>query len=940
MIRLAWHTRKPRLLRHCVRFASFQPAQCIISDKVYRDELQLEVASAMARRKPFLDPWAVQPKIVGAAPLEKRLETPTAWSEVANIEGAPETGAMVEFHNVENDNADLGIVVAPAQLRFNQHYNRCIVLTASNELTRVHPQDMTLVTSPVVDPSWVHSLQILPNRFDETHRGRLLLVDTVCHFWHHAHSFLVKDLAAVHANVCSEHHANAVFLSTVVKLLPRPAVSSRFDQAAYMYKVHLEMANDPARWMVPACTPWKQPSNTVYEHCTNDTPKRFCYFANPASSMEHLAAFLQSPEQGAAFVELARELTMEKRLYDDLVVHLSVLEKKHLHALAALKHAVLYPHPKLTALLLQSPRDIYSMLTEIGLYDNHKNPLTDIVLSAGLAGEALPSQLAAATPKDLRPSPLELASARMVASGFAEDKFPHLRTQRTYYKGHIVYALPSDGLHQLAVSIEKVNSRKYLVHIHVPDVAARIHPASTVFEEMARHRHSLSALRPLLDDDAIELLAKNMRQELSFKASAQQDFLSVGDTLAQREQPHQTCMTVSFEYHTYDASPLLDVSGRVSVSFDRLSNTQVKALDWTSLNEVLSGAFEPRILSNFRLFNRRKQPETIGLTEADSHDINLISSILQAHLMARNRMSATVAHEHELSISLRRKLRFSGEQLVTDVEAKAGGNAKAVAFCHEAKAFVGHLVSLFCAKESIPVFGLSQGLVETFEDDEVFVSHSNKLLPNFHGLSYFQTLMARDETGRVSLPAFLINSNYLARPSLGLAFEPHTQLGLPHGLVDVTDAMYSMASYWNQLQLLLHTHAKHAFQEKYFQLIRRFSHLRSLGYALHGPLDEQTLQCQLRKMQEAAAGARYIVGVHRRYWALKALEQSLDDFSATCIVTRKRGDKTLALCKEYGVEVEVEVWDDAAIGAVLQCDKVLYLDVASGMCVMRQQTPY
>lgn len=970
-----------------------------VPDALYRDEAQLNLQKYMSQRKQFLDPnslfVSMPHKDTHNLILENTFEPTQTWDEITtnNRTLAPCPGSIIKYHDTEKDSNRLAVVVRELQSKFNENHNKLIVLTLENELSRVYPQDINFVTYQVFDAAWIVSLDILYHRFAEDYEPRLQLVDILRLFINTTRELqpeVQAELKKIYATIASQNNANATSLLAVTSFIDTQ-FQSYFHQSAFLMAIHLEMCRDATRWIVLLCLP-RRTTNLASLHCSNDIAPDVAYFANLLNNHDAILDFLSYDntklEDFDSYLQLLIELP---KSFDDLTLELNIWHgKPFLNAFKAMTFALVYPHTmivnalgKLKAIGTNSVNigDIERCLEKLGLFNNPKNPLTDVLLSSNTMGKPALDQLVVASPKELKPSQTQLTSARMLPLRELNDKFRHLRSVRNYYLDHIIFMLPSDTkFSSIGVSLEKINARRYLINIHVPDVAARIAPASSLFEEMSKYNFSFRNLKGLIDEELIENIAKNVREELLLRSEPRNnaEYFSVGDLKDnQQSSKSKTCMTITFEYNTFALSPLKDLDNGVSITFDRILPLQVKELSWDLLDDALSGRLETGILDSFRLFNRRKPVEEkeskVHLDERDILDLGFIYNVMKTHFSTRSIRCASeplpAVFQRSLSRSLSYKTKGEEEFIQTDLSISSTANfmkmKKARFFTGEILTFLDSLVASFCYREAIPVIARGDDLLypeegtpsyEGLEKDEVFVSHDNKLLPNYYCNSYYQAIMAKDRDGFVSLPALFIGNNYLGKPYFSTNGSTYLLTkGLPRGRVRISNALSSLEAYLNQLQILSFLSQQNIPSRSYLHLVTQTSHFKALGYPVHGPLSERFMSDQIVKLQDAKLGGDYLVERYNRYWKLKYLEQQLnaqddDDELPTfsCVVTRMGHDLDLntklarCWCNELALEVDLLVhpYSDFTIGSSVTADKVMYLNAVEDTCVMRSKGDY
>lgn len=983
-----------------------------IPDAIYRDENQLKLQIFVNSRKQFYNSgvnFVASPhNNVNDVIFENTFEPTQTWEEITinNRTLKPVAGSIIEFYDFETDESALAVVLRELQSKFNENHNKLVVLTLKNELKRVYPQDINFIAYQVFDAEWVSSLDILYHRFMEDYPLRLQMVDILSLFIEVTESFhpLVKnELRRLYANVASSDHANSTSLLSITNLIKTPHLQSYYHQAALLMAIHLEMCRDVTRWMVLLCLP-KQTTNLASLHCSNDIPQETIYFANSLNNYDAITDFLSySDDKLELFRKCVQSLLDIPKDYDELILFLTIWQgKPYMNAFKLMMFALIYPHSRLMSRIhtvIASSQDefktrlteVESLLHRVGILNNPKNPLTDVILSANISGRPSLDQLAVASPKDLKPSMPEIRSAQMLSLGLLKDNFTHLRNKKLYYPDHTIYMLPSeDGYPRIGVSVEKLNTRKYLINIHVPDVVTRLSPSSAAFDEISKHSFSLFGLRNLIDQNQISLLAKNVRDLLISKGNIKEvKYVNVSDSSPQEiTKLDRTCMTVSFEYNTFALSPLKKLENGVSISFDNIGAVAVKELSLNLLDDAISGRLEPSILRPFKLFNKT-QKEMLPklqpvLNEKDLLNLGFLFGSMKTHYGTRKLRCASSPLPTSFKRLISRQLTYAEhadrDEINTNLvlaSAEDGKVSNALYFIQETKLFLDSLVSAYCQREGIPAFARGDDLLDSNDeegqilkpedaDDEVLISHENILLPNYYCNSYYQAILAKDGNGFLSLPAFFIGNNYLGKQALTLTRcgPSLLRLGLPGGRVNVSDAIDSVEAYLNQLQILSHINLQHTRSSSYLGLVKKSSPLKSLGYPVHGPLSDKILRKQVSRLQDSELGSRYISDRHNRYWKLKYLEQKLssqgvetmdgqasyqsEETVFTCVITSLGHDIDLnqrlvrGWCVELGMEVDLlaHFYNDLTIGSTVKGNKVLYLNAIEGICILQYRDEF
>ena len=904
---------------------------------------------------------------------------PTLW-ETATAARPPAEGSMVEFR--ANGVLCLGAVVAAPTKMFDERANKLRVATVNETVVDVDMGDVTFVAHQVVrlakaDANAHSELNIqltqgpvqesgqasVPHKVHATQNPRefvgngckyrpvfplvrlfAALADT---FRAHAASALRAHYAAVaapHAATCTSLAVAAAAVEPDPRSLP-----SYFHQGALLWAVHCAMRADAARWTVPL----PPSSNIVWRRCLNTLPPAPIYLANSVATMDAVAALLAAlPADCDALDSFLCDL--EARPHDAAALFNLWEGRRHRAALTALRHAVVCPHPRLMDRLSKlrvlrknsatcsslQPRHVYDLLTRIGVY----NSSTDIVLSAGLAGLPREQALAAAKDSDIAPGPVVRSG-----SSAPPDLFSHLRSA-TILEVYAVEGAP------FAFSLAKISPRRYKLSIHVSDVAAHVEPASALFERWTQTLANY--FRVGGGPSPLGAVADNLSLSGRPGERPASRFFRVGDASSTNVLSESTCLTISLDYHTERTDPLADLSLFVNISFDRVGDVRV-----LSLAELEDRLRPEEHLLAFRLFTRAHT----STSTADKFVANFVNNILERYRTTRNRRCAALADQSMLEKDITfdadtNEPEDRNQELVDEAANLAngvltdrdGGNCtkdtpkgvhirslatpRASRFVRELEILAGSMAGTFCLRESIPVFAEGQELMLT-PSDEVYISHNNRLLPNFEANSYYQTILARDAAGNVSPAAYFAGNNYLAPSRLHTSADTvHVPLGLNTGYVDV-DASSSIAAYVNQLQLIAFIHASTVAKTPLLTRVAIFSELHARGYPLHGPHTSEVLATHLQSMEDARLGAQYISELRSTFWKLRYVEQTHESYQ--CIITRagpvSNGRKLWhAFCEQLALEITVESDHNLAVGSVVTTNDLVHVNAVDGVCIIKQ----
>lgn len=946
-------------------------------------------------RRPFLNPTNFFPDVeitdpaISTLALEHTFQLLKEWQQLCRKSTSEPVvpGSIIEFITA-NSELQLGVVLRKPSSQFHHFHNRMIVLAMNNELVRVHSQDLTFVANEVYDCDWIKSLDILQNRFNEAYESRTRLVQLVHYFLATARKFqiVIEELSPqVYSHVASSNGASPVSLLKLVNTITafrEMTFISYLHQSAFLLAIHHHLCSDFKHWIVPGCMPLERTTNLSLLRFSNSVPAVGIYFSTPISLMAHCQEFMSFGDQKfVQFDDFVSRIFEAKPSYDDLTLAFTIWEGKEFYSiLQMIKFAIVYPHVELLKQLSKSScfgpstlsqRTLYEFLVKLGIYENSYNYMSDPLLSAEVAGELKPLVLAASSLRDLKAS----SPCRSVSTSLTEDltdKFRHLRSKQ-FFSDHVIYIVPGcKG--NVAVSLEKANSRKYFINFHVVDPTTKLSPSSDFFVEWVLSTALLNDWNTLKDSDMSRLLPRSVLEKILFSESdfsKTSDYFRVGDVLTDRKaetvNKFQSCMTIKLEYNPSQSDLLKNLSERISVSFDDISKSKIISLDSELLEFSLLTKGQSSILGTLRLFDFSKaaREKQLRVGEQDHQNLNFVFSFLKIHFMFRNRNYATVVEPSGFKEKLKKIHSFDKRTgaIAKDLQLQTEAPCpRSLFFKEEVQVALGALCASFCNLHKIPVYYQNQTFADkndSTEQEGVMIKHNNSFFPEFTANSYFLTAFARDASGYVSALASLFAFNHLSRVHL----EPgthgsHISYGLEKGFVNVSDPTENVEAFLNQLQMLAHVHFRTVVESKLVLKMTRFAYLKALGYHIHGPMDVSVLQSQANDLECASIGANYFRQKLNRYWLLKKIEQDPYCFPLfTCIITLvhedssdpanlsttlldQRQDKCVmisAYCEELELEVLVLIPADmdCKIGRELIATRVISIDAISGQIVLK-----
>lgn len=916
----------------------------------------------------------------------------------------PFIGSLVEFIDPITNKNSFAMVLKPAESKFNENYNKLTVLTVDNELINISPQFVTLHLNRIFNCDWISSLQVMENRFNDQYSPRIQLLSMIKQFLNDSTDLMTTlENKGLFNRVFSQFsYSNEITCITLPQIITSFQLeydladliySSYFYQSVLLMSCHLHLANNPSNWLVSSCYRSGNLSNIILKGCSNMLPSLSLYMVNSSENslaIQKLESELHHKNSITKYETFLKSLEWKQNSdeafsFENLNYFFHIWEGKQFRTIIdVLKFTIVYPHPHLIEVLEKlsifnevSPKSIYRFLKRMKIYDNDKNQLTDIYLSANIQGQQLKYQLSSSNEMDKTYTQRE--SHHMLQLHEYVDRFNHIRQRNKYYSDHIIYALPfnktSNDVSFLGVSLEKINARKYKINLHIPDITTRLAPNTNLFHNILSNSNYMKSLINLTNGNAFETFFRPVTEHFGFK----------NQSFGQRSET--TCMTISYEYNTFDSNPFHEASGKINFSFDSLDKVKIKPVNWEDLEKLLEAKSH---LNPFKLFKYNseaaKQFEDT-YDEYDHHNLRFLYSVMSSHFKVRNLDGAanndpSIAVDATNASNLTRSLSYDDElkeTIVTKLDTLSQGNPKSKFFINEINMFAGRMTSLFCTKNDIPIYKHVQDLVDnqTFDEieieqdvlnDEVLVSHSNVLLPEYFSSSFYQTLIAKEQTGYLSLPAFLIGKNYLSRSKL-IVSDPnskdnydHIAFGIKGGFIKILDVFNDAEAMLNQLQILSYINVTTSnFQNQSIQIRgkREFPNkqsynLKSWGYNVESPLSLSSLQHQLQNLNNSDNLIQFLGAKHKNFWTLKMLEQRLKEpttfFDSTtrysCIITSVGFDIPAVhkkLCRAYCLDLSLEIdiliddFRSVTVGTNIYCDKVVYIDAITGQCVLQDE---
>lgn len=897
--------------------------------------------------------------------LEKSYAAEKSFKDIveSNDTLSPIIGSIIKYRDPVNENIHTGIVLRNSLSKFNDYYNKLVVLTESNMLDAVYPQDILLHLHGVFDPEWIKSLNILENRHDDTYYSRNNMVNLLTHLINQSKDIQHqissgKNLLKVSYSKHCEDEISAVDLWEIIDSLEfeesfwLQVNRDYFTQCCLLLGTFNAISEQYDMFLLPNM--FSNLSNTnIFNGFSNNLTKPSQVLILPIPifesfrKLESIVANEISLKYCNEFLHslINQQNSVTRKPLSELHVYFNIWEGKTYNSvLDVIKFASIYPHEKIVSNLSkldifkndQSLNHFTEVLENLGIYSK----TTDIFSSLNLWGHSTVTKKVSFERKEPLTPKFDFLESKNIKRGFNFLETDELGS------GDMIYALPINASLKVGVSLQKLNSRNYNVNIHLPDVVTRISPKSKIFQEMALKCYKkLLTILPFNSSSLFDPRTNDLFDlKEQFTENDFQDFISVGDIGSGVKQKtlkntnDQSCLTLSFKYKTFESNPFKDFKEKVKFSLLDISKVPIKCLDVNTLREALNhkGSSLP-----FTLFRNKASQESHRLTKNDYHNLGFIYNVLRAHFMVRNIDGA---------VNIQLSDTFEKEKFFLD----------------ELDKFSSNLTSYYCKINEIPVILKSQSIMEEqdaagTQADEVLVKHNNLLLPEFHANSYYQTLIARDINGNVSLAAYIIGNNFLSPPKLGLERIRDVPSALGSGYISLLNPGDSFEAFFNQFQIISSMHsdyiAKTLFKSKIdlYKFQKRFAYLKGLGYNLNGPWPNQVVNKYVTSLKNTQIVNKYAYNLVHKYWALRDLEDTLSklniskDLDLECIITSTGYNVPdynfkLAKCfvKDLNIECDILLNEpkSLSIGDVLKSNTVLYLNPSTSTCVLGENASF
>ncbi|KGQ81503.1 hypothetical protein MEO_05485 [Candida albicans P94015] len=911
----------------------------------------------------FINPCSHYNKHTVARPkkIEQFYTPPQNFQDIIdqNENNIPVEGSFVEITRPDFK-PRIGLVVRQALSRFDERYNKLQVLTSDNELIDVSASEVNFHLHQMIPHDFINCQQIVTSRHNKKCKERIRAIEFLDSFINDVVDLKTSmepmfDRIYAQVSTNSISHVTLVDIIDAIKYQETLVIkigSSFYNQCVLLFSIHWCLVSSP-KWIVPNYFANNKLTNVLQGH-SNNFHTRASYFVTPGNisvSISKFMRYMKNPDSHEIIEKFLAQL--KTRNGDELSHFLQVYDGRHLaYILEVIKFAIVYPHDSIIKQLnklasfknCSTPNDLYNKLLDLNIYDKS----TDVVLSSGIVGSS----------DRINVSSADQLQIENLWSGENGDLFRHLRTKKKYYRDHIIYGLPLDDnetCSRFAISLETINSRKYILNIHIPDITTVLPPGDFMMENMFDKFTELS--NKFSNSFQSNLFSNRFEESKRFHKYETVDSENLWDdellqnSKSQRNPSKVTCMTISFQFNSYEPEPFKYFENKISVSFDSISNLNVKILDKELLEKCLSGKLETSLFKLLRRNQTQGFSDRPHLNKGDIHNINYINGIMKTFFKMREHSGAAVIKPQQESLV------SSSSNFLSKIGAdKPRLYSHSDFILRELQIFTGALVAEYCTQHRIPAMFHCQDVEPTvYDSDKVMVTHDNIMIPPYDSENYHHSILAKDSDGYISLQASFVSKNYLS-PENVIAGPGNNNLllGLKNGYINIVDVFTKKEAIINQYQLLSYQQAlfsRNLSMEKgYLKTVQQFNILKSLGYQLQGPLTESRLGSYIEACHQSHEISSFVGSILRKYVVLKWLEKAQIDINEGnglevfhCIVTLvgKKYDLGVVckcFCMELGIEIDVLTENsDIHIGSKLVCDKVLQVNAIDRTCLLRDE---
>ncbi|ODV94316.1 hypothetical protein PACTADRAFT_35121 [Pachysolen tannophilus NRRL Y-2460] len=930
----------------------------------------------------------------------------------------PDIGSLVEAQ-LNSGEVIFGIVIKPSIGKFNESLNCLQVFTIDGKFINIRPCDVTFhiykfynvkflqnfLNSEIEDFKYSHLQQV--------QYSLILFIDYSLSVFEKLNSTSIFDY--VFANISSDNIMKSLTLQNAYRSIPKEGLSNRkITPFAVLFALHLKLTNDPINYQF-----YKSSSsfNLTSNNNSNFTPT---YFVNSKNLQDKLYDVIynlhqQDFDEFNDYVKLLlQEIAVNGVLNSNLLKSFYYTSNINKLIVSFLKYYIVYPHELFEKTLAKviknnqdrSPAAVFKLLVKLNIYrDDEINGFDDPLLSTDnfFVHPKNQTTLAVLNTNQLSDTHSKVFNNWKFAkddetyksnddnnnnnnnnesmSMEYQDFFKHLRNHNdlTMHKKDIqVFGIPLRGnllelgfnkqTSDLCFSIEKINSRNWIVNIHLPDVGSFISPNSNIFKQILE-RFIVKDFK--LPNGLMSFLPNDIINGLVFKEIDQQ-FEDYNE-----DEKVFNCITLSFQYRPRDDEKNFE-NPIVTLKLDKINDVKIllkEELDYALGNS--SSFFDTYTNPNIR-------------TSLDLTPITDIIQVLQLKRNFRKSFGSLNINFASQSLSVNNN-HIKDDDILFDeskLQFKSSCNLKPFsteAFYEELSLMIDEFSSIYSSNNHINAYFHTQTFREetTDKDDVVIVNPMNSLTPKYTASIFDHFLFERTYSNNLTPTSYFCCLEFLSQDEL-FTDRGNTSngggymlYGLHNNLMKFGIPLSSLENLINQWQIL-------KFLEKQFFLENPGfdeSHLFLNGYLLN----EEDKVTRERNLDLKSFHKKYIsknekvidfmTQNSKRYWVLKWLENfykpvnrkfyeqnNLDNTVETeseffpilsspeaksalpvffkCVVFQSNAYPRLAraYCMELGIEVEILLFSDTkvVVGDRLVCTTIVYLDSISKRLVLMQ----
>ncbi|CDR40214.1 CYFA0S04e06040g1_1 [Cyberlindnera fabianii] len=471
------------------------------------------------------------------------------------------------------------------------------------------------------------------------------------------------------------------------------------------------------------------------------------------------------------------------------------------------------------------------------------------------------------------------------------DHFKHIR----FTNSLPAYVLPSEFLQRIglsengdiAISLDKTTSPDlYYFNIHFPDVASFL------------PQHIPSIINPLLSrisdidlsDDIRTLFPQENIEHLSFSPSHE-----------------NRCMTISIAYpHKLD-SPWTKTES--TIRLERLVN--LKFVPLSDLNELWRSKF-PVLTDLFNFFMPSDAYEILNASDRATL-MSMLSMIDYWFLKRGNEYSREYQFGRNMFADADREDKLGFLKYITQ-------EVKLIAAEHAVK---------FQQQRQLPMLIKSQSILSGM-DDSLHVTSNSMVIPDYQASKYEELTFFKNSVGVTPIVNYVGASYFLAPEKTSTTPRRYACLGLPLGLVNITDGLHDFESILNQWQVIAYLQSQFVSSQNDYKMGLKTLFMK--GFKMK--TGEELLEYYLFHVKPMQDGNRWVQTLSHRHAVLELLKAKQESHPKMnwnifkCVILREctSDDLAMAYCIDLDTIVLVDLnpsqLSSVKVGDQIICSKI------------------